>query len=270
MDAHDPYNTTPVDGVVNEPVSEDPYLRNKLARQIRKGKVVDKQLQQAVIDQYDVGIANADAGVGALLDTLKSLGLYDNTVIILTSDHGEAFGEHDVLGHGWELYQHGLWVPLIVKAPLQHKSTRDRTPISLCDIPHLLFSHVDKHLSEDFSEEFPNRQGNHPIIAENYFAKMEVLSMGSYGKRFKRVRTAIVDWPYKYIASSDERDEFYNLKRDPQEESNRLAAEKKRSARLAEELSLFQKSRLHAAVVGDTLPLSDEELKKLRALGYIK
>ena len=53
-----------------------------------------------LVSQYDGGIAYLDSQIGALLARLRGLGLYDNTLIVITSDHGEAFGEHGLLDHG--------------------------------------------------------------------------------------------------------------------------------------------------------------------------
>jgi len=69
-----------------------------------------------VQDLYDSTVAYADAQVGRLLDRLHQLGLDDDTVVILTSDHGEALGEGGLAGHA-SLQECELLVPLIVAAP---------------------------------------------------------------------------------------------------------------------------------------------------------
>jgi hypothetical protein len=69
-----------------------------------------------ITDLYDSGIAHADRLLGTLLDRLSRPDLADNTLIILTSDHGEALGEHKLAGHG-ALYDHDLLVPLVVALP---------------------------------------------------------------------------------------------------------------------------------------------------------
>lgn len=64
---------------------------------------------------YDQAIAYIDHEVGRLLDALAERGLLDNTLVIITSDHGEEFGEHGVWGHGHTLYRNALQVPLILQ-----------------------------------------------------------------------------------------------------------------------------------------------------------
>lgn len=69
-----------------------------------------------VYDLYDSGIAAADEQVGRILDRLGSKPSKGNALIIVTSDHGEALGEHDLAGHGF-LYEDNLRVPLLVALP---------------------------------------------------------------------------------------------------------------------------------------------------------
>ncbi len=67
---------------------------------------------------YDGEIAYVDTHVGRILDALQRTGLYDETIIVVTSDHGEEFMEHGSLeGHQWTLYDEVVMVPLIVRLP---------------------------------------------------------------------------------------------------------------------------------------------------------
>jgi len=65
---------------------------------------------------YDAEIYLTDREFGKVLDYLRKENLYENTIIIVTSDHGEEFWEHKGTGHGWSLHQHQLKVPLIIKS----------------------------------------------------------------------------------------------------------------------------------------------------------
>jgi arylsulfatase A-like enzyme len=66
---------------------------------------------------YDGEIRFTDLHIGRLIDDLKAKGLYDKTVIVVTGDHGEGFGEHGVWKHGYHLYAAQTRVPLIVRVP---------------------------------------------------------------------------------------------------------------------------------------------------------
>ncbi len=67
--------------------------------------------------RYDSEVAYTDAAIGKVLATLEREGLRDRTAIILTGDHGEAFGEHRMLGHGFTMYEEEIRVPLMVSVP---------------------------------------------------------------------------------------------------------------------------------------------------------
>ena len=68
-------------------------------------------------DCYDDCIAFLDDQLGRLLDKLQGQGLLDNTLVIITSDHGESFGVHGLFGHGGSLYLDEVAVPLVILCP---------------------------------------------------------------------------------------------------------------------------------------------------------
>jgi len=70
---------------------------------------------QYVKDLYDEEIAYNDLCFGQLCDELRRLGVWENTVVVFLSDHGEEFGEHGGFGHGGRLFEEQLRVPLVVK-----------------------------------------------------------------------------------------------------------------------------------------------------------
>lgn len=76
--------------------------------------------------RYDLEVAAVDRAVGALLRDLERRGVADDTVIVLTGDHGEALGEHGQVGHVNTLYDEVLRVPLVISAP----SSRDQRALS--------------------------------------------------------------------------------------------------------------------------------------------
>ena len=69
-----------------------------------------------LFDLYDSGVASADEHVGRILERLREKGLEETTLVIVTSDHGESLGEHDLAGHGF-LYEDNTHVPLVVALP---------------------------------------------------------------------------------------------------------------------------------------------------------
>jgi len=69
------------------------------------------------VARYDNEIRFTDLHIGRVLDALRERGLYDKTVVVITGDHGEGFGEHGVRFHGYHLYGPQTKVPLIVRIP---------------------------------------------------------------------------------------------------------------------------------------------------------
>ena len=83
--------------------------------------------------RYDATVRHADDGVATLLDALERLGLADDTIVVLTSDHGKELGERGMVAHGHSLYEEMLQVPLIVHVPGAAAGVRD-DPAMLVDV----------------------------------------------------------------------------------------------------------------------------------------
>jgi arylsulfatase A-like enzyme len=86
-------------------------------------------------DGYDDCISFLDGQVGALLDELDRRGVLANTVVIVTSDHGEEFGENGLFDHGHSLYLNEVHVPLVILSPAAPSGRAVADPVSLRDLP---------------------------------------------------------------------------------------------------------------------------------------
>lgn len=86
--------------------------------------------------QYVDSIHQLDAWLARVLDGLDRSGILDDTVVIVTSDHGENLGEDDLLGHAFSLDDRLIHVPLVIGGPLDLDPGDD--PVSLVELPHLL------------------------------------------------------------------------------------------------------------------------------------
>ena len=85
-------------------------------------------------EPYDGEIAYTDAVVARLFAALRTRGLWDSALIAVMADHGEAFGEHGENHHGIFLYDETIHVPLLVKIPGQHATTKVSTQVGLVDV----------------------------------------------------------------------------------------------------------------------------------------
>jgi arylsulfatase A-like enzyme len=91
------------------------------------------------LDRYDGAIAYTDQALGELFDELARRGVLDRTLVVVSSDHGEGFGEHGLSGHGKSLYRTELHVPLVMRYPRRVPAgTRVSTAVSLRDLPATL------------------------------------------------------------------------------------------------------------------------------------
>jgi len=276
MDTHRPYNTRPRPGFIDPPAPHErreqkPKLVQRLANTVmRDGQPAPEALRQRVVDQYDTAIANQDEQLGRLFDRLRALALFEDAVILVTSDHGEYFGEHFLVEHSKDVYQEALWAPLIIKGPGQREGAVDETLVSSVDLPDLILRRLPKPLASRLAPKFPYKAGQHALISENYYSRTKDLFNPRYGDRFKRVRTALFEWPYKYIRSSDGKHELYDLGADPREADNLFASQPERAAAMARRLEAFEASRPRATGQHkDESAPTPAELQELEALGYV-
>jgi arylsulfatase A-like enzyme len=87
------------------------------------------------VDGYDESLRYLDAQIGVLLAELERRGRLANTLVIVTSDHGESFGEHNMLNHGHSLYRDQIHVPLILYWPGRIAAQVESRPVAIDRIP---------------------------------------------------------------------------------------------------------------------------------------
>jgi arylsulfatase A-like enzyme len=129
-------------GIAALPCSEQSEIDKKFLNLAGKSVPADLEHQriinegfQSYHDHYDTAIAYLDRQVGLLIDELERRGLLENTLVILTSDHGEQLGEHGVIAHGASLYRPEVHVPLLMIPPGGSSAARlVSEPVSLHDI----------------------------------------------------------------------------------------------------------------------------------------
>ncbi len=145
FDAHAPFrNESPYPDVVEEfrkrPVGNNPrdHLLPRLEYfgQQAKFELHEYGRLEELLNDYDAGVHIADRGTGAIVDTLRELGRYDDALIIVTSDHGESMLEQGLhVGHGMFLSSNETHIPLVMKLPGgRHAGTRSHAIVDLVDI----------------------------------------------------------------------------------------------------------------------------------------
>ena len=246
MEAHDPYGNTP-------------YFRRYLDANISTAKA--KGVNQNPIDYisgnvqmsnedfeilralYDGDISYLDFKMNQLFDYLRQLNILDKTVLIITSDHGESFGEHHLMSHMLGVYDTLVHVPLIIVYPKLFKvgsrivkqvRTIDIFP-TILDILGIDWSGVEELQGQTLLQkpwftryevnsssqqrELPVAIAEHEILQDvlNKLIKANPsLDISTYSRTLKAIRTN----EFKYIWTSDGRDEVYNIREDPKELNN--------------------------------------------------
>jgi len=96
---------------------------------------MDKRDLQHIISLYDGEIKFTDHYLGQIIKKLKDLGTFENTLIIVTADHGDEFFEHGNKGHRRTLYDEVIKIPLIVKLPAgRFRNRKISSQVSLIDV----------------------------------------------------------------------------------------------------------------------------------------
>lgn len=213
------------------------------------------------ISLYDGEIRYADEQIGVLLNKLKDLKLYGRTLIIITADHGESMGEHDLFfTHGVFLYDPLLKVPLIIGGPSIPKGKVVTQQVQLIDImPTVLsFLKIKARSGMEGSSLLPlifNKNSNN-----HKYAFSEVSG------NLKSIRTS--DWKLIYDSGADKY-ELYNLKTDPAEKNNLAGKEKGKFKFLKERLEKWSnRSKPNAMLLRKQI--KDQEKDRLRGLGYLQ
>lgn len=205
---------------------------------------------------YDGNLAMADAAVGVLVAALERHGLLDRTTVIVTSDHGEALGEHGFIGHNSQVYDESAHVPLVIRGHLGLAAPQRRTDlVSLRDVgPTILaiLGHPD-----------PGR----PSVLLGPRAGRALTVTRSAGNP---ARYAMRDARYSYVADRGRKTrELYERRTDPGERHDLATALPGEVENRAAALNTWLNG-VQAGEAGDEPRLSTEQAENIRALGYLR
>lgn len=262
MDTHRPYNTAPREGW---PAARGKGTLKRIRPYVLEGEPIPADLQENLHNEYDLAIANLDAGLGELFTALRERGHYEDSWIGIVSDHGEFLGEHGLIEHAKDVYQPVLHVPLIVKEPGQREAAVDEEWISHVHLPVLLFAATP--IGEDVPQRFQSHWPRGSVYAENYGARQRELEE-TWGPRLDRLRRTVLDGEYKFIDSSDGVRELYDLAADPGEQHNLIDEQAELASSLAERLRQDLLSRKEGVGAG-AVQLSAKDIENMQALGYM-
>jgi len=240
-------------------------------------------------DLYDGDLLYLDMKVGELIHFLNRKGLLDNTLLVITSDHGENIGDHGMIDHQLNVYDTCVKVPLVVRLPRGMQGLKPvKGQVQLVD----LFPTVMK-VAGLAPDGFPIPLQGSSIVSEDTETKERPFSiveymppsmhikaydrlhpgrdLSTYDRELWSIRTDSL----KYIGSSRGRGELFDIRRDPGEEVNLIdrypaVVEKMESLYGQWSLSFSHAgSRQEAKEEGEEEGIDEETLKVLKSLGYV-
>ena len=210
---------------------------------------------------YSAEIRFMDKHIGVLMDRLKQTGQFDNTMIVITADHGELWGEHGMMGHGKSLFEPEIHIPQFVKYPrgeVAHSVSDVRTQV--IDIMPLILERLGTPSPSGIQGTLPG-QGVHPLIAEVYPLEF-FTSRGDF--------QAIWDGKYKFVLNSKGNHELYDLDADPDELKNLVDEDSARAAELKSKLTTRLAALPKPGRAGPDQTIGEELSETLEALGYLE
>ncbi|HDT13142.1 MAG TPA: tetratricopeptide repeat protein, partial [Candidatus Aminicenantes bacterium] len=213
---------------------------------------------------YEGEVGYVDAHVGTIVRALRDGGLYENTLIVIVGDHGEAFGEHKEMGHGIFCYEESLRVPLILHNPRLFKSPKVvESRLSLADVlPGLLeLLKVPAPAGIQGRSFWPLVEGGEKGLREIYFESL--FSQEEYGWA---PLSGLIDGRYKYLSIPEP--ELYDISADPGETRNLFADRREDAQEIAAKLEAFV-LRTESPREPRRRQRGPIDIKKLTALGYI-
>jgi arylsulfatase A-like enzyme len=273
-----------------------PYRRRTFTKGLEPGRVGETfeldlleklQAGEVIFDEndleylnalYDGGIFESDRHVGALLRLLDRLGLRDETLVVVTSDHGEELGEHYPAfsgDHGHSVFDELVLVPLIIHDPMEtYPKRRVRHQVRLMDVMPTILAilGIDGGGSVQGTSLLPLMRG------EEVKGRMAFGGMTKAGP--ERVFLRWLDYKYIKVVNPGKDGPplkprpapvaLFDLQEDPEELSDLSATETQVMVRMKEVLSRIMRSGMSAEQIALPEDLDDKLRERLESLGYIR
>ena len=235
------------------------WIKEKFNRKEAELNIKDLNRLKAL---YGGEVSYIDEFIGELINKIKKLGLYDRSLIVLTSDHGESLGEHHLIEHGESLYEPEIKVPLIIKFPFNNggieKGKRIKLRVQLIDImPTVLSVLKIKPQAMLYGSDLISS-----IINDRSF---EDRACYSEVHNFKSLSKG--NWKLILSLPVRGKPEFFNLKEDPSESENLFQMAFDRGESLKRELLKWIVTMNNP--IPKTVRIDNKTEEKLKSLGYL-
>ncbi|MCO6430911.1 MAG: sulfatase [Deltaproteobacteria bacterium] len=258
-DIHCPYETPPEYHSHFRSEGAAPIDASKCGKTFYNQQNVTPQQALHLSDHYDASIRMVDDAFGKLIDYLKSRSDYDDTIIIVTSDHGEEFLEHGRIGHILSLNRELLMVPLIIKAPGAKPRAIENT-VSLVDITPTVLDllNIEDLPKMDGRSLGKLLKGENSEIRPFQFSELEV---------DVNLRSHYDDQYHTIVDLESGSASLFDVTADSTEQNNIAEAQPEVLEERVSQLQKFVSGLISG--LGESKSHSDKELEQLRTLGYL-
>lgn len=259
MDVHYPFQ--PPEQFLKE-LGIDPLSKRRVAELNGKMQENPDELTKEDVDDllklYDGEIGFTDHYIGKVLDELEKQNILDETIVVITADHGEAFGEHGRFGHHPYLYDELLRVPLIVHVPGLESRTVDRQ-VSLLDLGPTLYDLLDIDTPDAV-------QGTSfaPLLRGEEMEEEVAIATGKSGGTLA-CRTS--EWKC-FWQVEENKVELYDLQKDPDELNDVSRDHPELVTEFREQMEAYLEAAEETDIDLPNIETNTEVEQRLRDLGY--
>lgn len=269
FDAHTPYFPPPEDDerFASRPPGEDwqSFPTDRYGDRTWGEAEFTAQEEEFLVAQYDAELVGMDRELGRLFEHLRASGLMDQTLVLVTTDHGEALFDRGFLGHGNTLYEAETNGFLLASTPPSLGKVKASPLMQFVDFFPTIAASVGAPVPPHI-QGAPWGQGRDYALQE-VFCRDCAYNTGEPRERFRRELVAVVTGGTKLIRSTRDPDEVYSLK----DGTHELVPQATPDTKLLERAQVILNKRgeeLMEAVA--TNPPDEEFLRKARSLGYVK
>jgi hypothetical protein len=226
---------------------------------------------EALLTRYDETLTFCDANLGRLIDRLKTFGLYETSLVVVVSDHGQLLGEHNFFGHRSILFEEVLKIPLVVKPPRGSDLRVDGgKPFENRELFFLLLEELGIPIPPSPLRTLTDAEGALYTMAEAYsFPVFSAMHIKRFGGTRVSVTRHVPPRP-KLVMSSKGEDRLYLLDEDPFERFNRIEDLEELADFLRNAWAGWQQDLKRGMITaGEERDLTEDLKERLRSLGYL-
>jgi len=265
-------------------------VSHEAATAAARGQALSREQLHLLRVLYDGELRFVDHQIGAFVRDLERRGLLDETLFVITSDHGESIGDHGKTNHLQSVYEELVRVPLILRHPRLPAGLRVPTRVQTFDLFRTIVEFVgiaetlpeDARLSRNLLDPalLAGSAAPRPIVAEEEPSEWGIRLLRSLRgddadadvPKLRRRYKAYYEGDLKYLWRGDGKSELYDLAKDPRERRNlarRRPADVERLARaLAAWVETLPANRIDSGATPHEVEFDPETERALRALGY--